>query len=312
MKVNLFVPQHLRCNLLPMFVKAIEEVAKFTSPIQTIDRAYGSSTVRPGAATMFFVNDEGVAVTCNHVAQLIPFSQSLAEKYSQFRNQKELLQKGGNYNKKVKELLQQFGFETNPLAQLLVRFSCAEAFDAVQVIPHPKYDLAIVKLVNPKNLLYSSYAKFLKTGNEIKQGTFLCRLGFPFPEFQNFQYNASTDTIEWTQQGVSGTPRFPIEGMVTRHLADENGVFGIEMSTPGLKGQSGGPLFDSNGIVYGMQYATNHLHLGFDMHNREIVANAERIKISHYQPFLHVGWCLHAEVIKNFLRENSVKYFESE
>jgi len=33
--------------------------------------------------------------------------------------------------------------------------------------------------------------------------------------------------------------------MVTRFLGDPTqGIYGVEMSTPGLRGQSGGPLFD--------------------------------------------------------------------
>ena len=83
-----------------------------------------------------------------------------------------------------------------------------------------------------------------------RPGDYLCRLGYPFPEFTNFKYNLSDDEICWTEENSISTPRFPIEGMVTRHLCDENGsVWGIELSTPGLKGQSGGPLFNSDGIV---------------------------------------------------------------
>lgn len=292
-----------------MFVQAIEEVSRFTSPIYTIQRSLGQKVVRPGAATLFFVNDQGVALTCRHVASLIPFSGTLATNYSRYREEKLKLARDPQQEKKLKALKQKFGFEANPLCQLLVRLNCAEGFDAVQVIPHPKYDLAIVKLVNPRNLTYSSHARFLRSG-DVRQGKFLCRLGFPFPEFKNYHYNESNDRIEWTQQGISGTPRFPIEGMVTRHLADENGIFGIEMSTPGLKGQSGGPLFDERGIVYGMQFATHHLHLGFDMHQQEILSNGEKIRIEHSQPFLHVGMCIHVNLIKKFLQENNVEFEE--
>ena len=54
------------------------------------------------------------------------------------------------------------------------------------------------------------------------------------------------------------TPRFPIEGMLTRHIMHGNEIAGIELSTPGLRGQSGGPLFNSEGLVCGMQSGTNH------------------------------------------------------
>ena len=81
------------------------------------------------------------------------------------------------------------------------------------------------------------------------------------------------------------------------------------MSTPGLKGQSGGPLFDINGFIYGMQYATNHLHLGFDMKNKEITSEGKKIKVTN-QPFLHVGHCVHVDQIKEFLTEHKINFTE--
>ena len=53
-----------------MFVEAIEKVDAFTRPIHTITRTHGG-LVTPGSATLFFVNDEGVAVTCKHVLNVI-------------------------------------------------------------------------------------------------------------------------------------------------------------------------------------------------------------------------------------------------
>ena len=158
--------------------------------------------------------------------------------------------------------------------------------------------------------MYQSYAKFLKDSSKLKQGKYMCRLGFPFPEFTNFQYNAESDDIEWTTTGQNETPRFPIEGMLTRHIMQAGQLAGIEMSTPGLRGQSGGPLFDHEGIVCGMQWSTNHLHLGFDMKNFEYKINGRPIKVTN-QPFLHVGQCIHVDIIKKFLADNHIKFYEA-
>ena len=97
--------------------------------------------------------------------------------------------------------------------------------------------------------------------------------------------------------------------MLTRHIMLENEIAGIELSTPGLRGQSGGPLFDKDGIVCGMQSGTNHLHLGFDMKNFEYKTNGRTIKVTN-QPFIHMGHCVHIDIIKNFLRENNIKFYE--
>ena len=100
-----------------------------------------------------------------------------------------------------------------------------------------------------------------------------------------------------------------MDGMITRFVGENGEITGIELSTPGLRGQSGGPLFDTEGTVYGMQSHTMHLHLGFDMKDHDVITKFGAEKISNY-PFLHVGRCIHASQIKKFLRENGVEYFE--
>ena len=99
-----------------------------------------------------------------------------------------------------------------------------------------------------------------------------------------------------------------MDGILTRHLIGVgNRVFGLELSTPGLRGQSGGPLFDINGIVCGMQSATNSLPLGFDQENREIKVKGVAKKVNDYS-FIHLGHCIHIDVIKEFMDANGVKY----
>ena len=50
-----------------MFVKAIEEVAKYTRAIHSIHRNYASTVIQLGTATLFFINSDGWALTCRHV-----------------------------------------------------------------------------------------------------------------------------------------------------------------------------------------------------------------------------------------------------
>ena len=206
-----------------------------------------------------------------------------------------------------------YKYTANSVIQILLTFvDCVDTMSGFTWHVHPKYDLAILKFNDFKNIRYTGFAYLLKDSAKIKQGKFLCRLGFPFPEFTNYKYNEATDNIEWTNTGIQSSPRFPIEGMVTRFLSEENNkVFGIEMSTPGLRGQSGGPLFDDRGTVYGMQFSTKHLHLGFDLINKEILVENKPIKISDYS-FLHLGQCVHVDVIKEFLKEKSVSFHEAD
>jgi hypothetical protein len=294
-----------------MFIEAIEKAAQFTRAIHSIIRTYGGKKIMPGAGTLFFVNEEGYAITCKHVAELLINSDKLNKQYSNFKTERDKLPSGGQFKQRLKGLELKYKYNNESIIQVKNTFvDCVDSMSSFTSHLHPKYDLAILKFNEYKNLRYNQHAIFLKDPSAIKQGEFLCRLGFPFPEFNNYKFNEATDDIEWTAEGISASPRFPIDGMLTRFLADENKLYGIELSTPGLRGQSGGPLFNKDGIVYGMQFSTKHLHLGFDLVDKEIISDNQLKKVSDYS-FLHLGQCIHADVIKEFLREKNVKYYEA-
>ncbi|MFI5188474.1 MAG: trypsin-like peptidase domain-containing protein [Chitinophagales bacterium] len=294
-----------------MFKTAIEKVGGFTRAIHFISNTFGENEVIPGAATLFFVNEDGIAITCKHVSSLIRQTGDISKKYSAFLEEKRQLNRSGSYNKKLKELKEKYGYDKPGIdCQLLSQLvDCVDHFATIDVVEHATADLAILKLKGFTNKLYTGYAVFAKNSNELQPGLFLCRLGYPFPEFSNFFYNEAEEKISWSSQPTRAV-RFPIDGMVTRHIASADGkISGIELSTPGLRGQSGGPLFDQQGLIYGMQSMTNHLHLGFDMKNKEIISGGRKQRVTN-QPFLHVGHCVHVDVIKEFLRTNEVKYYE--
>lgn len=294
-----------------MFISAIESVSDFTRPIHTISRTYGGKQVSPGSATLFFVNEDACAVTCKHVAELLMSSDQINNQFFQFRNERQQLSADGKYKAHAKGLELKYKYNADSLIQVKNNFiDCIDTMSGFTSILHPTLDLAIIKFNDYKNTYYKGFARFVKDSSTIKPGKFLCRLGFPFPEFNNFRYNNVGDDIEWINEGIMHSPRFPIEGMVTRFLAENNQLYGIEMSTPGLRGQSGGPLFDDQGIIYGMQYSTKHLHLGFDIVDKEIQVNNAVKKISDYS-FLHLGQCIHVDAIKSFLAEHSVKFYEA-
>lgn len=295
-----------------MFEKAIEKTSEFTRPLHSISRTYGG-LISPGTATFFFVNDFGVAITCKHVLNLIPAAETLNQNFTKFKEERSKIPKDSKFKKNLRGLEIKYKYGNDTTVQLKNNFmNCFDKIDEITYHAHPTLDLAILEFKGFTKRLYSSHASFIKDSSKIKQGNYLCRLGFPFPEFNNFKYDASKDDIVWTNEGIAASPTFPIDGIVTRFLGDGTGkINGIELSTPGLKGQSGGPLFDTNGTVYGMQYATNHLHLGFDIKDREIIAENKKSKVSNY-PFLHVGLCIHVDQIKEFLTGFKIPFTETD
>jgi hypothetical protein len=295
-----------------MFESAIEKLSQFTRPIHSISRTY-EGLVLPGSATFFFVNDKGVAITCRHVADMIPAANNINAQYQNFKTEVAKLPRDNKFSRNIKGLELKYKYSKETTVQLKHNF--LNCFDRIQEIVchvHPTLDLAIMEFKGFEKIFYQSHATFIKDSNKIKQGNYLCRLGFPFPEFNNFRHNPTADDIEWTNTGNPNSPTFPIDGIVTRFVGDGAGaITGIEMSTPGLRGQSGGPLFDVNGLVYGMQFATNHLHLGFGLNDHEIINDGKKTKVSNH-PFLHTGISVHVDRIKDFLREKNIEFKEGE
>jgi Trypsin-like peptidase domain len=295
-----------------MFVNAIEEIQKYTRPVHTIVRHYHNNFIQPGAATLFFVNELGVAITCKHVLDQLLAEHSINAHYKNFKTEKKLLgtKLDGKYKKQLKDLETKYNYTLpESVAQLknfLINCTDSPTFD---YFPHPTLDLAILRFKNVTQNHYASYATFLKDGTTLKQGKMLCRFGFPFAEFTNFEYDAINDEINFTNTGNINSPSFPIDGIITRHVAEGQKIVGLEISTPGLRGQSGGPLFDTNGLVCGMQSHTVQYHMGFDEQKIEIISKGKRTNTINHS-FLNVGRCIHVDAIKDFLKLHDVKYYE--
>ena len=68
-----------------MFADAIEKVGGFTRPIKFISRIYKDNIISPGCATMFFVNEDGWALTCKHVANEIIAADKINDRFSHFK-----------------------------------------------------------------------------------------------------------------------------------------------------------------------------------------------------------------------------------
>lgn len=292
-----------------MFVDAIKKASEFTRPIYIISRNFGSTNIIPGSATLFLINDEGYALTCAHVVRELVAIDKVNSKYQKFKAEIASLKGKQKKRRNEREIEMKNGYDKTKTIQAKSMFvGYADGNPTYNFLIHPNYDLAIIKAENFNNISCNSFPVFPSDTSELKQGKMLCRLGFPFPEFSNFTYNLSTDNIDWTTTGRQSTPRFPIEGMLTRYLKGAGNRIGFEMSTPGLRGQSGGPAFDSEGKVWGMQAATAHLDLNFDV-DQEVIRQGQKTQRKD-SAFLHVGHCIHVDILKEFMREHNVNFIE--
>ncbi len=292
-----------------MFVSAIETVSRYTRPIHTVSRNFDSDQVQSGAATLYFVNGDGWALTCRHVAELLLIAEQLDAKRQAYDSARKALRPSNHYQKELRAVAQDHGFARNTPYEILHRFmDCVDKMSKVDILLHPHHDVALLRFVGFTSLLCDSFPVFANAGNNLKPGMFLCRLGYPFAEFSDFTYDKQLGHTTWTDDGVHYSPWFPIEGMVTRLVADNGAIGGFEMSTPGLRGQSGGPVFDADGRIWGMQSATWHLDLDFDV-NMDVLRNGTKQHVSE-SALLHVGRCVHVNILKEFMKQHGVEFQE--
>jgi hypothetical protein len=78
----------------------------------------------------------------------------------------------------------------------------------------------------------------------------------------------------------------------------------IETSSPGMRGQSGGPVFDVDGRVWGIQRRTHHLDLGFSPRVRTSAGET----VEHQ--FLIVGIATHPSELIDLAEEKGVRLRE--
>lgn len=293
-----------------MFAQAIETAMKFTRPIHTISRTYGSTLIQAGASSLFFVNNEGWALTCKHVANQIVISDKVLARKMAFEKEQLSPPAGKGTKKWKKELEKKHNLTHSETYEMYNNFvNCVEGGLNAELKIHKEIDVALIHFKDYSKLLCDTFPVFISDDSFVKAGRSVCRLGYPFAEFTNYEFNKEEDKIKWTTKGRKDTPFFPVDGMITRRLLGEEGkLIGFELSTPGLRGQSGGPAFDVDGRILGMQAATGHLDMNFDI-EQDVFRAGKRKKVKDYA-FLHAGRCIHVSVLKEFMTENGVKFIE--
>ena len=142
-------------------------------------------------------------------------------------------------------------------------------------------------------------------------------MGFPFHNIEGVTFDPATE--KFNLPSMPPLAVFPNEGIYTRdqlavHVPPgtpitpgkipQNAiqVRNIETSSPGLKGQSGGPIFDRNGHVWAIQSRTMSLPLGISCK----VKDGGKEIVEHQ--FMHVGVGPHVAHIREFLDTNGVRY----
>lgn len=288
-----------------MFAKAYAIAAEFTHPVIVSTQLYDGTT-RCGAAAFVYLNEEGWVVTAAHIWDSLVAHQNHQKEIQQHEKAVQAVKNdtaltAGRKAKKLRQL------KSNPQWIVDHSFLWARAGVGVaEVHANRDLDLAAVRLdpFDPGSV--KVYPTIKDPTGRMDPGTSLCRLGYPFHEIQA-TYDEKTRCFELAP-GAIPLPVFPIEGIYTRNCLagkSHDGKYEVkflETSSPGLRGQSGGPIFDVNGTVWAIQSQTVHFPLGFSPKIRK-----GKVETEEHQ-FLNVGLGVHPEVLVAFLKDKNIRF----
>lgn len=285
-----------------MYKVSIKNNSKYLIPFVEGIKYYGSNEIEHALGTMIILNENGDILTCKHIAEEFINNDKLGSNYPKLISEindcntsSELDRVEKKYNLKK---------DTVVLTNINLPFEIKNDLD-IEIKLHKYLDLAIIRFKNIK-FNCDNYPIFGK--DMVEQGQSVCKLGFAFPEYSYFEYSKKTENIVLKKELISNFPLFPLDGIVTRNIMDENEILSMfETSSPGIRGQSGGPVFSPDGTVYGIQSMTKHIDLNFDVDTT--VKRGISTKRVTYTPFINLGICISSVEIIKFLEENNIKYY---
>ena len=287
-----------------MFAKACSIARCFTQPVIVSTATYGG-TVSSGCGAFVVLNHEGWIATVEHLWE--PHRRRRSQEkdiraYEAALNQIEIDATISSEERLKRKAAVPFSDEW---IRAISFWWGQDGRSLVDVKALPEADLIVGRLTPFDPSSVSNYPVIKDPERNMDPGTGLCRTGFPFhtikttwnPEGGGFKLDSSCLPL----------PHFPLEGIFTRvvHRGKTNDgkhdLLMIETSSPGLKGQSGGPIFDMHGTVWGIQSKTKCLPLGFS----PTIKKGEH-EVEEHQ-FLNIGEGVHCELLLAFMEENGIR-----
>ena len=290
-----------------MFSKAVHIAAGCTRPVVSSSRtAQGECAGTIGAYVV--LNREGWILTAGHLLDIVRAQQDSARRYAGYRGNVVEFHRDIAADKRHRKK----GARTfhQPAGASVRNHSVWWGVDGVRLVEArvvPAADLALGRLEPFDPASVAHYPVWKDPSRDFAPGRSLCKLGFPLYRIVPiYDEKANTFTLP---EGSVPLPLFPMEGMFTRVVNTrapgsthgEPSAF-IETSTPSLVGQMGGPVFDADAVVWGIQSHTMHHALGF----RPPVPGGAAGEVEHQ--FLNTGLAVHAAVIRRFLDAEGIAY----
>lgn len=260
-----------------MFADAIELAGAYTQPLVVSTRT-ADRTVQCSIGTFILLNADGWALTAGHMMD------ALRTMEVQKQDAESVVAPG-----RLTHVSHWWGADGVAMTDIRVDLD---------------RDLALARLTGLDTTAVRSFPIFGQPATALRPGDALCRLGFPLHQ-ASATFDEKTGTFSLAP-GVTPIPRFPLDGIYTRDAIRENSathrkVRFLETSSPGLRGQSGGPIFDTQARIWAIQSSTIHLPLGF---SPEVTASDGSRAVEHQ--FINLGLGCHVDEVLGFLGDAKV------
>ena len=290
-----------------MFSKAVPVASGFTRPMVLSSRT-SEGDCRSTIGAYVVINPEGWILTAGHLLNIVRRHQDSVLRHQGCRDNVVEFQRDTTADKRFRKR----GVRTfhRPAAASVRNHSVWWGTDNVRLVEAkvlPAADLALGRLEPFDPSTVPGYPVIKDPNWDFTPGRSLCKLGFPFQSIAPiYDEKANTFTLP---PGSVPLALFPLEGMFTRIVnarapgsgEGEASSF-IETSTPTLMGQMGGPIFDADARVWGIQSHTMHHPLGF----HPPIPGGGRGQVEHQ--FLNTGLAVHARVVLRFLDAEGVAH----
>jgi hypothetical protein len=291
-----------------VFRRAFEIVGVYTRPViisrKTVDGKCASSI-----GAYIIVNDEGWILTAFHIIKMLVDLVTESQTVKDIIARRSVVICDTTMTRKAKN--KALGQLPKPKPEATTDVSAWWGADGINLID-PQHgiegvDLTVTKIGPIPPNWVSDYPVFKDPSKGILPGVSLARLGYPFQPL-----NPTWDAAQNRFNLALSAPHPPVflnEGVLSRMIdlqfpnqpPSPFPLCWIETSSPGLKGQSGGPIFDVEGTVWGIQSNTYPYPLGFDPDD----PNSKGKKLHQ---FLNVGRGVHPITIVELLKSQGVKH----
>ncbi len=287
-----------------MFSKSYDVAKHFTRPLVVTMRFF-DKTIDSGLGAFIILNEDGWLITAAHnLEACFAYNQHQIELKAHVEKVDKI-----NANKQIKDTQRKLMAKAiKPNPKWVTDFAIMLSGQPINILESHIYgdnDIAFLRIDKATIKGQTIFPKIINP-NKIKYGTSLMKLGYPFVEV-NATFDNAKNLFE-LPPNLFPVPFFPNEGIYTRDLVfgktqDQSiDIMYLETSSPGLKGQSGGPICDIEGNIYAIQSKNLTLPLGF---KGTVVVNKKTIEENQ---FSNVGIGVHPKTIVELLTKHNIKF----